>query len=144
MKSFEIHAAAGHPDTDEIPEVPLARRCLDAMKADGKNPDLDEVIESVFQQNGVRLTKLEAARQLDGNRQGLSSTSSLAHTASCKAAEASDSANESGDGGDHETASVQHAEAAAAHKRSMDYHLKAEKYHTAKAEGEPAEPLEAE
>ncbi len=141
-KSFELccASASSHSVAEEIP---LARRCLDAMKADGKNPDLDEVIESVFQQHGVRLSKVEAARQLDGHRQGHSGTSAKAHDASGNAAEASDRVRTAAEGDDpvelHTAAQTAHEEASRAHMQACLYHSRAAGYHGKKAENQSAE-----
>jgi hypothetical protein len=148
MKSFEIHAASGHSGTDEIPEVPLARRCLDALKADGKNPDLDELTEAIFQRHGIRLNKFEVARQLDARRQGHSKTSAKAHDASCKAAEASDRARNIGEGDDpaelHACAQTAHEEAARAHWTAVHYHGRAATYHGEKVKNSAVEISEPE
>jgi hypothetical protein len=149
-KSFELCCASAHSHsvTEEIPEVPLARRCLDALKADGKNPDLDELTEAIFQRHGVRLSKAEVARQLDGHRQGHSGTSARAHDASGKAAEASDRVRNMAETDDpaelHACAQTAHEEAARAHMKAWIYHGRAADYHKGKVLNQSAELNEPE
>jgi uncharacterized Zn finger protein (UPF0148 family) len=82
-----------HPATLTIEsksaDVPIARACLEAMKARGMNPTLDQIVETVRLEHGVILDRREVAMQIEGRRQGYSSTSARAHLASCAAAEAS-------------------------------------------------------
>jgi len=137
MKSIELccaRATSGHPDTDEIP---VTRQVLNALIAAGKNPDLDELTEAVFQQHGVRLSKVEAARQLAGRRQGHSGTSAKAHELSSAASEASDRAR-TGEG-DHTTAHDAHEAAAKAHMDACLYHGRAMAYHEKKVENAAVE-----
>jgi hypothetical protein len=147
MKGIEIQCASASSHS-VAEEIPLARRCLDAMKADGKNPDLDEVIESVFQQHGVRLSKVETARQLDGHRQGHSGTSAKAHDASGKAAEASARVRTAVEGDDpvelHTAAQTAHEEAARAHWAAVHYHGRAATYHGEKVKDAAVEISEPE
>jgi len=145
MKGIEIQCASA---SSLISEVPLARRAHDALLASGQNPSLAEVIESVFQQHGVRLSKVEAARQLDGHRQGHSGTSAKAHDASGKAAEASDrvrTATEHDDPAElHACAQTAHEAAAKAHMDACLYHGRAMAYHGKKVENAAVEISEPE
>jgi hypothetical protein len=135
-KSFELCCASATSHSANADETPVARQVLDAMKATGQNPDLDELAEAVFQKHGIRLNKLEVARQLDGHRQGHSGTSAKAHDASCAAAEASDKARNLGEGDDrvelHFAAQTAHEEAARAHMKAWIYHGRAADYHKGK------------
>ena len=143
MKSIELccaRATSGHPDTDEIP---VTRQVLNALIAAGKNPDLDELTEAIFQQRGIRLNKLEVARQLDGHRQGHSKTSAKAHELSSAASEASDRVRNAAEGDDpvelHTAAQTAHEEASRAHMQACLYHSRAAGYHGKKAENQSAE-----
>jgi hypothetical protein len=150
-KGIEIQcaSASGHAVTEEIP---VARQALNTLIVNGnKNPSLDEVIECAGREHGIRLSKVEAARQLDGHRQGHSGTSARAHDASCKAAEASDRVRNMAETDDpaelHACAQTAHEEAARAHWAAVHYHGRAATYHKEKVlnqSAELAEPKDAE
>lgn len=141
-KSFELccASASSHSVAEEIP---LARRCLDAMKADGMNPTLDELTEAVFQKHGIWFSKAEVARQLDGHRQGYSGTSARAHDASSKAAEASDRVRTAAEDDDvtelHTVAKDLHEEASRAHMKAVIYHSRAAGFHSEKVKNQSVE-----
>jgi len=124
-------------------EIPVARQCLNALLASGQNPTLDEVIAAVSKEHGIRLSKDDAARQLDGHRQGHSGTSARAHDASGKAAEASDRVRNTTETDDpaelHACAQTAHEEASRAHMQACLYHSRAAGYHGKKAENQSAE-----
>jgi hypothetical protein len=135
-KSFELCCASAHSHS-VTEEIPIARRCHDELKATGRNPTLDEVIEAVRHQHGVILDRREASLQIMGHRQGYSSTSGRAHLASCNAAEASDRARTGK--GDHTTAHDAHEAAAKAHMDACLYHGRAMAYHEKKVENQSVE-----
>ena len=123
-------------------DVPIARACLEAMKARGMNPTLDQIVETVRLEHGVILDRREAAMQIEGRRQGYSQTSGRAHLASCNAAEASDKAR-TGEG-DHTAARDAHEAAAKSHMNAVLYHGKAVRFHEEKIKNQAVEIHEPE
>jgi len=144
-KSFELCCASAHSHS-VTEEIPIARRCHDELKATGRNPTLHEVIEAVRQQHGINISKDEAARQLDGHRQGHSKTSAKAHELSSAASEASNKARTSeGDPVElHTAAQTAHEEAARAHWAAVHYHSRAATYHGEKVKDAAVEISEPE
>ena len=136
-KGVEICCASASSHSANADEIPVARQALNTLIASGnKNPSLDEVIECAGREHGVRLSKAEVARQLDGHRQGHSVTSARAHDASGKAAEASDRVRNTTETDDpaelHACAQTAHEEAARAHMKAWIYHGRAADYHKGK------------
>jgi hypothetical protein len=135
-----------HPATltmeSKSADVPIARACLEAMKARGMNPTLDQIVETVRLEHGVILDRREAAMQIEGRRQGYSSTSGKAHLASCNASEASAKAR-TGEG-DHTAARDAHEAAAKSHMDAVLYHGKAVRFHEEKIKNSAVEISEPE
>jgi hypothetical protein len=141
-----------HPATLTIEsksaDVPIARACLEAMKARGMNPTLDQIVETVRLEHGVILDRREVAMQIEGRRQGYSSTSARAHLASCAAAEASANVRNAAAGCNlnelHTTALEAHETAAKAHMDACIFHGKAGKWHSEKIKNAAVEISEPE
>jgi hypothetical protein len=143
-KSFELCCASASSHSADTDEIPVARQALNTLIASGnKNPSLDEVIECAGREHGIRLSKVEAARQLDGHRQGHSKTSAKAHELSSAASEASDRVRNAVEGDDpvelHTAAQTAHEEAARAHWAAVHYHGRAATYHGEKVKNQSVE-----
>jgi len=146
-KGIELCCASACSHSADTDEIPVARQALNTLIASGnKNPSLDEVIECAGREHDIRLSKVEAARQLDGHRQGHSGTSAKAHELSSAASEASNKARTSkGDPVElHTAAQTAHEKAARAHWAAVHYHGRAATYHAEKVKDAAVEISEPE